>query len=48
MSYISDFELKKLRFEEELDKALWDIYNNRRNEILKFYYNNYHRFNDDT
>ena len=46
MSYNSDFESKKLRFEEELDEALWDIYNDRLNAILKFYKNNYHRFND--
>ena len=46
MSYNSDFESKKLRFEEELDGALGYIYNERLNAILKFYKNNYHRFND--
>ena len=46
MSYNSDFESKKLRFEEELDDVLGDIYNDRLNAILKFYKNNYHRFND--
>ena len=46
MSYNSDFDLEKIRFELELDNVLGDIYKDRLNAIKKFYTNNYHRLND--